>query len=146
GCTSPAYCGGGGFGKCGGNLNALDGGSVCVPKNCQQAGIGCGPAGDGCGNVLNCTTCTPPQWCGGGGFAKCGGNTNFLDAAGICKPKTCQQQGYNCGPANDGCGNLLQCGTCSSPQICGGGGQPGVCGGLPCSNLCPFQTNCGGAG
>jgi hypothetical protein len=39
------------------------------------------------------------------------------------------QLGYNCGPAGDGCGGTLQCGTCSAPQTCGGGGTPNVCGG-----------------
>jgi hypothetical protein len=42
---------------------------------------------------------------------------------------TCVQAGANCGPVADGCGNVLQCGTCSAPQTCGGGGTPSVCGG-----------------
>ena len=45
-----------------------------------------------------------------------------------CTSLTCPQQGFNCGAAGDGCGNLLNCGSCSAPQTCGGGGQPGVCG------------------
>jgi hypothetical protein len=40
---------------------------------------------------------------------------------------TCSSLGYNCGTASDGCGNTLNCGTCSSPQTCGGYG-PNVCG------------------
>jgi hypothetical protein len=36
-------------------------------------------------------------------------------------PLTCAQQGADCGPAADGCGGLLDCGTCSS-GTCGGGG------------------------
>jgi hypothetical protein len=35
--------------------------------------------------------------------------------------------GYNCGTAPDGCGNTLNCGTCTSPQICGGYGA-NICG------------------
>ena len=146
-CNSPQYCGGGGYNQCGGNLNALDGGSVCVPKKCGDMGIGCGPAGDGCGNLLDCGGCTFPAWCGGGGFAKCGGNLKALDGGGsICVPKDCATQGKNCGPASDGCGHQLQCGTCTLPQICGGGGQAGVCGGLPCTGLCQNQVTCPGNG
>ena len=37
--------------------------------------------------------------------------------------------GFNCGANGDGCGQLIKCGTCTSPQVCGGGGKPGVCGG-----------------
>jgi hypothetical protein len=37
--------------------------------------------------------------------------------------------GFNCGPAGDGCGNLIpSCGTCTPPDTCGGGGKAGVCG------------------
>ena len=35
---------------------------------------------------------------------------------------TCADQGYNCGPAGDGCGNIIMCGDCPAGQICGGGG------------------------
>jgi hypothetical protein len=48
---------------------------------------------------------------------------------GGCTPKTCAQQGFDCGPVGDGCGNIIQCGTCQAPQTCGGGGKPNVCGG-----------------
>jgi hypothetical protein len=65
-----------------------------------------------------------------------------------CTPETCAQQGFNCGPAGDGCGNQLACGACTPPQTCGGGGQPGVCGGMACTPLtCPAQgIQCGPAG
>jgi len=46
-----------------------------------------------------------------------------------CTPLTCQQIGANCGQVADGCGKLLDCGTCLAPQICGGGGTANVCGG-----------------
>ena len=101
-----------------------DGGS-CVPQTCQQQNIACGPAGDGCGNVIQCGGCTAPQTCGGGGVpSHCG----ELDT-GSCMPMTCASQHIACGPAGDGCGNLLMCGTCSGNQTCGGGGTPGQCGG-----------------
>jgi hypothetical protein len=47
---------------------------------------------------------------------------------GVCVPQTCAQQGLNCGAAGDGCGNALNCGTCTAPTTCGGAGVPGVCG------------------
>ncbi len=142
-CTAPQFCGGGGFDQCGGNSVIADGGSICVPTTCAQLGYNCGPAGDGCGGMLDCGTCMSPQFCGGGGFDVCGGNINGLDGGSICVPVTCAQLGYNCGPAGDGCGGLLNCGTCQAPQICGGGGQPGVCGDtIPCTGLCPQQVQC----
>jgi hypothetical protein len=50
-----------------------------------------------------------------------------------CTSTTCAAQGFDCGPAGDGCGNLLDCGGCPAPQTCGGGGQPGVCGNPWCA-------------
>ena len=95
---------------------------TCTPKTCAEQGIQCGPAGDGCGNLIQCGTCPVDQTCGGGGIPSvCG--------APPCIPKTCSQQGIQCGPAGDGCGGVLQCGTCPLPQTCGGGGTPSVCGG-----------------
>jgi hypothetical protein len=47
----------------------------------------------------------------------------------VCTPSTCMSQGIQCGPTSDGCGNLLQCGSCPTGQTCGGGGA-GKCGTL----------------
>jgi hypothetical protein len=66
----------------------------------------------------------------------------LLDA-GACVPHTCASLGYACGPADDGCGRPLDCGSCGKCQSCGGGGVPHVCGGAPC---CPIEcdaTRCG---
>jgi hypothetical protein len=151
GCAPPAFCGGGGFNQCGGN-NGLgqDGGVPCSPTTCQALGYTCGYADDGCGNLLDCNPasggCTPPQYCGGGGFNQCGGNNGLgPDGAPNCKPLTCPQQNIGCGPAGDGCGGLIpNCGTCNLPQICGGAGVPGQCGNNLCTGLCLQQQNCGG--
>ncbi|MFO0671168.1 MAG: hypothetical protein U0235_16330 [Polyangiaceae bacterium] len=122
-CSGNAFCGGGGFSKCGGNAAAVDaGGNLCKPKTCQDQGIGCGDAGDGCGHVLHCGACNSPQYCGGGGYNQCGGNLNALDGGSVCVPKKCGDMGIGCGPAGDGCGNLLDCGGCTFPAWCGGGG------------------------
>jgi hypothetical protein len=96
----------------------------CKPRTCQEQNIACGPAGDGCGSQLQCGSCTGKDTCGGGGvFGQCG----YPDA-GSCVPRTCQDLGYDCGANGDGCGNVIQCGTCTAPDVCGGGGEPSVCG------------------
>ena len=113
----------------------------CQPKTCGQLGVECGPAGDGCGALIQCGNCVSPETCGGGGEpSKCGAPT--------CTPKTCQAQGIECGPAGDGCGNQIACGACTNGETCGGGGQPGVCGNLPCvPQTCAQQgIECGPAG
>jgi hypothetical protein len=58
----------------------------------------------------------------------------------VCKPRTCGDVGANCGPIADGCGGLVDCGTCTAPDTCGGGGTPNVCG-----NYCT-RTTCGAVG
>jgi hypothetical protein len=122
-CPTGQQCGGGGvYGKC---VPIPDASSSCVPRTCAQQGVGCGPAGNGCGASLDCGPCTPPQTCGGGGVAgQCGGTT--------CTPLTCAQQNISCGPAGDGCGASIDCGPCPTGQTCGGGGVPGQCGGTTC--------------
>ena len=147
-CPGTQYCGGGGPNVCGGNVYmASDGGAVnlCTPKTCASLGYDCGAAGDGCGNLLNCgSSCPGTQYCGGGGPNKCGGSIYTAPDGGMvnpCTPTTCATLGYNCGPAADGCGNLLQCGNCFGADMCGGGGTSGVCG-HTCSGLCQYQATC----
>jgi hypothetical protein len=166
-CTAPETCGGGGTpGVCGQTIVDAGSGNMCIPRTCMQQGINCGPAGDGCGGLLQCGVCASPETCGGGGMpGVCGGNSG-------CAAKTCADLGFNCGPAGDGCGGELMCGSCTAPQTCGGGGTPGVCGGfnncvpktcaslgmncgpagdgcgglLQCGNSCPAGQICGGGG
>ena len=141
-CTWPETCGGGGIpGQCG-----MPDGGTCEPISCADQGIGCGPAGDGCGNLIDCGDCTLPETCGGGGVpGQCGQPP--------CTPKTCEELGIGCGPAGDGCGNLIECGDCTPPESCGGGGIPGQCGQPPCTpRTCdeqgvecgPLSDGCGG--
>jgi hypothetical protein len=92
----------------------------CTPRTCTQANAECGPASDGCGNLLDCGPCAAGQTCGGGGPSKCGSTTS-------CTPETCKSQGIQCGPAGDGCGHEIQCGNCATGGICGLDG-PGICG------------------
>ena len=93
---------------------------LCTPTTCAAQGIECGPAGDGCGNLIQCGTCPSGEFCGGGGPGKCGMQNN-------CMPSTCAAQNIQCGQAGDGCGNVLNCGNCPTGQVCGLGG-PGQCG------------------
>ena len=57
----------------------------------------------------------------GGVDSGSGGTDGGHDA---CVPKTCAQQGFDCGTAGDGCGNVIDCGTCPTGQTCGGGRRP----------------------
>jgi hypothetical protein len=64
-----------------------------------------------------------------------------------CVPKTCAQQGFDCGMALDGCGNIIDCGaSCPTGQTCGYM-TPNVCGGVTCvPKSCAQQGfNCGSA-
>jgi hypothetical protein len=73
------------------------------------------------------------------------GITLLGDGGSICVPKSCATLGFNCGPASDGCGTTLSCGTCTFPATCGGSGVPSVCGVSPtCTNLCLDQVQCSG--
>ena len=47
-------------------------------------------------------------------------HTHVCGGKGLCVPRTCVQLGAGCGLAADGCGGLLDCGTCMAPQVCGG--------------------------
>lgn len=66
----------------------------------------------------------------------------------MCTPKTCADQGLNCGAAADGCGGVIAtCGTCTGPATCGGGGTSGVCGVACTPRTCAqLGYNCGPQG
>ncbi len=64
-----------------------------------------------------------------------GGSSSEPDLAVVqegCGLTTCELFGASCGPIGDGCGGVLQCGTCSGNQTCGGGGVAFICGGVVC--------------
>ncbi len=87
-----------------------------------------------------------------------------------CAPRTCAAASASCGPLADGCGGILDCGSCPAGQTCGGAGVANQCGGptcapLTCSKLgyscglagdgcgktldcgpCPTGETCGGGG
>ncbi|HEY0838981.1 MAG TPA: hypothetical protein VGD74_02225 [Vulgatibacter sp.] len=97
-------------------------GGACVPVTCEDQGKNCGAIDDGCGNRLDCGTCTGSNTCGASG----------VNNACACVPLTCASLGLTCGAIDDGCGNPLQCGTCAGGLTCGGGGEPNVCGAPVC--------------
>lgn len=86
---------------------------ICNPTTCEAQGATCGTIPDGCGDTLNCGSCTDPETFGGGGTANvCG-----------CTPTTCEAQGANCGTIPDGCGGTLSCGAPCGP-VCPCAGNP----------------------
>lgn len=61
-----------------------------------------------------------------------------------CTKNTCAGLGATCGSLSDGCGGLLECGTCVAPESCGGGGVPNHCGNNCTRTTCGAQgANCG---
>ncbi|MFL5332589.1 MAG: hypothetical protein ACJ8H8_05315 [Geminicoccaceae bacterium] len=92
-------------------------------------------------NLCGTTCCQSPD--------TCGGNPDKPGVCGHCTPKTCAEQGFNCGTAADGCGSPLDCGqTCPSGQTCGGGGTANVCACIPNQTIIPRDQAvacCGGS-
>ena len=99
--------------------------------------VGCGGHNNGTGNR------------DAGGDA----NSGFPDAsiehdAGSgsgCGLITCQSAGAQCGPIGDGCGGIIQCGSCPTGQTCGGSGVEFQCGTEEGSGSCTPRT-CAEAG
>ncbi len=104
---------------CSGYCGPAEGGYVCgtQPAGCAVLGNKCTVNSDCCGSTTG-ISCID-------GF--CAEPTETHDAAS-CAPTSCAKLGFNCGPAGNGCGGLLECGTCVSPATCGGAGMAGVCG------------------
>lgn len=141
GCPDGQTCGGGG-------TPSQCGAPACAKLTCAELDQDCGPAGDGCGGTIaSCGACGPGEFCGGGGPSKCGSQlAGGADGGGACVPFTCADVGANCGPVSDGCGGLIDCGTCNAAagETCGGAGTPSQCG-RACKPLtaCPPGLDCG---
>ncbi len=136
-----------------GVIISVSGCEGCVDPNVNPDG---GGAGTGGGNVVGGGGGGEAGGSGGGtGGGSGGGGGMMLAMDGGCGLVTCATAGANCGPIGDGCGALLNCGSCSLPQTCGGGGPtaPSVCGGdagcipVTCTQLrveCgPMADRCG---
>ncbi len=109
-CPTGQTCGGGGTA----NVCGAPPPPPCQPTTCAAAGASCGPLPDGCGRTLECGTCPTGQTCGGGGTA----NVCGAPPPPPCQPTTCAAAGASCGPLPDGCGGILECGTCPEGQTC----------------------------
>ena len=89
-------------------------------------------------------------------FVSCG-NARVEQVVGepyVCVPDTCSGLNYSCGTWSDGCGGILNCGTCTDPEVCDASGQcvaPEECidtcqtYGYQCGTweICGISTNCG---
>lgn len=107
-----------------------------------------------CGAVAACGSANKKNGEGDAPTAEAGARDVglFTDAAGsenaTCPPRTCADLSAECGPQGDGCGRVIDCGTCKSPDTCGGAG-PSKCGPGPlckpkqCSDL---GVDCGSQG
>ena len=126
---------------CGATMGNVCGtGGTCTPKTCAGEGFSCGMQSDGCSSLLNCGTCPSGETCGGGANPQNG----VCGATVTCIPKTCTSQGFNCGMATDGCGTVIDCGTCGAGTSCGAASS-NVCGStVSCTGLCLQQTVCAG--
>jgi hypothetical protein len=87
-------------------------------------------ADDGCGHPLQCGTCPPCPGLDGGDA--CGTTKPNVCGCPACVPKTCAEQGLDCGMATDGFGHPLDCGSCPPCQVCGAT-KPNVCGVPACT-------------
>ncbi len=120
--TTPACGPGTCFGCC-------DAAGVCQPGTTPSA---CG------GNGAACTACFAGQSCSVGTCVN----------PQQCVPQTCSGLGLNCGQVEDGCGGVLDCGTCSNAgESCGGSGTANVCGPGTCSpkSCADLGYGCGSA-
>jgi len=66
------------------------------------------------------------------------------DASTPCGLVTCASMNATCGPIGDGCGGVIECGQCATPDTCGGGGTLFTCGG-GMQTMCTPRT-CADAG
>ena len=64
---------------------------------------------------------------------------------GTCRPITCAAAKASCGPVADGCGGMLDCGSCMAPQSCGWGFGPSTCG-VPTDGGACHRQNCASVG
>lgn len=83
------------------SAGGIQGRDACTPKTCEQLGVECGRASDGCGETLDCGKCTS--------------GSSGVGEADACVVRTCQQD--ECGMVSDGCGGEMACGTCAA-SVC----------------------------
>lgn len=89
-----------------------------------------------CGHRTNSST--PPADSGGSDMPGPGSGSG-------CGLVTCASLGATCGPIGDGCGGVIDCGTCTAPETCGGGGVHFTCGGGGPGSCTPRSCAAAGA-
>jgi hypothetical protein len=103
-CAAPETCGGAGVAnQCG-----------CTKVDCASQGKNCGTIDDHCGGTLSCgASCPAGETCGANGHPNVCGK-------GTCTPKTCAEQGIECGsaPQGNGCDGPLECPACQGGLAC----------------------------
>lgn len=123
----------------------IDAGETCdgnCPTSCSDGNVCTRDMIRGAASTCN-VECSyaPINVCQGGDGCCPNGCTNLNDSDCQCTPSTCQQLGVMCGPADNGCGGTLQCGTCTDGSctngMCDTGGVTSTVG-SPCTN----DTDC----
>jgi hypothetical protein len=131
-CPMNTTCGGGGTpGVCGS-------GTTCTQVPVATACTGkCGDQSDGCGGIYTCNSTNGGQSCDVNNGESCGGGGVANQCGKVaCVPRTqaaaCpgNANGRSCGSQPDGCGNLIDCGGCSTNEVCGLN-EPNICGQIP---------------
>jgi hypothetical protein len=95
---------------------------ICMPATCASRGYQCDFVTDGCGGWVDCGVCLASQYCGGGGFRRCGGRCEVPPGgdgclvqcssdAGTCSALSCLATG-SCGVVTNECGGSMDCGPC----------------------------------
>ncbi len=119
-------------------------GTCQADEDCASCPADCGSC---CGNGQcqaefgeNCATCAVDCGCKKG---------DVCYQSSCCTPRTCQDLSIECGQASDGCGGVLDCGSCGAHEVCVSGkcqAQP-YCGDGTCQadeNCASCPADCGG--
>jgi hypothetical protein len=113
GCAKDSYC------------NAIT--QTCTPrcKTCLDYLVDgrylpCGQITNNCGDVLTCNSCASTERCENRRCVPrtCERGRGTAAADDCCPPQTCEEIGRDCGEWDDGCGGMIDCGTCPCPKTC----------------------------
>ena len=119
------------------------GGCGCKPATCTAISAYRGTQLDGCGGTPSCGACLPDGPRGNHNGAKVcigAGPANCSEEGVTCTPNTCAKVKAQCGKLADGCGSILDCGSCTAPLVCGGSGIANQCGRKPLTARPPAPT------
>jgi hypothetical protein len=127
--------------------NACDLAGTCSSGTCIPGGTVTCTAPDQC-HVAACNASTGCEVSPAPDGTSCGTPGQVCFAGTCITPcglMTCANQHMQCGQTGDGCGHIIDCGTCTAPETCGGGGVPSVCGAPKCTRQTCAQigANCG---